>query len=266
MICAISSSIANFQEKILKRYKARLWHPLWDVFKPVMFFGLYHWLDYLLYAWHRGDKKVVWCGSDILHLADRPLGNFLIKLFAADHICENEKEQDTLAAFGIIARGHYNFYGNPNDYPVSFSPSKTPHVFMHCHGGKDTQFAREQCGLPLIERIASKVPEVTFHIYGRTEPNHRNIVFHGHIPEAQFNEEIRRYHAGLRLHQFDGVSEIMVKSVLLGQYPITTIPYPLIDCAENDAHLVSLLKQLKNKTKPNTNAREFWYYEVSQPL
>lgn len=261
MICAISSSIANFYEKILWHYRGLPWHPLRDIFHSVVFFGLYHEADYAKYALHRGDKTVVWCGSDILRLQKSWFGQHVVKHFRARHICENEVEQNALSLLGISAQVRYIFYEDPNDFPVSFVPSKTPHVFLHCHGGKDAAYGKVQSGLNIIERLYRRTPWVTFHIYGIDKLSHNNICYHGHVLNEQFNREIRNYQAGLRLHAFDGISEIMVKSVLLGQYPITVIPYPHIDLVRDEKELVKRLKELRYKKKPHPY-RDWWFQEL----
>jgi len=44
----------------------------------------------------------------------------------------------------------------------------------------------------------------------------------------------------------------------MGQYPITRIKYPMIDHYETEEELIVLLKDLKNKTKPNIKARDYY--------
>ena len=140
----------------------------------------------------------------------------------------------------------HNFFGDVNDYPVSFKPSLNPRVFIHCPKGREAEY-----GLDIIKRIKHKVPEVQF------------IVFKGNTPEEKYNEIIKNCQAGLRLNEADGFSEVLAKSLLLGQYPISTIYYPNIDWAQNEQELVRLLKELKYKTKPNP-LRDWWYKELNK--
>ena len=264
---AVSSTISNWKEKILKRYGVQEYIWWRDFRKPVVFFGLYRPKDYLKLFWHRGERTIVWCGSDIFY------AGWLFKLIQkikARHICENHLQQAILrmALRGIEPEIRYNFYGDPNKYPVSFKPSKTPHVWLcsHSHYG-----AEKQSGLNIIEDIAKKLPEFTFHIYGfwptiYQKMRNKNVIFHGNVSEEQMDEEIKNYQAGLRLHQFDGFSEIIAKSILCGQYPISTINYPFIDCAKSEAELIILLKALKGKQYPNHKAREFYLKEMERTL
>ena len=108
------------------------------------------------------------------------------------------------------------------------------------------------------------VPWVTFHFYGAFgNHQHKNVVYHGRVPPDQFNREIKRYHCGLRPNEHDGNSEIAMKSVLSGGYPITRIKYPHIDSYETEEELIALLKDLKNKKAPNP-ARDFWRENVNR--
>lgn len=278
-----SSSVQNFDWKIKKFWKLDTYVWRRDSFSPVLFFGMYHIGDYYHFVRHRGKRYVFWCGSDIDNLYKTTiLGRKIRKLvgrkvesrlslipllifqiFKAEHYCENHVEQTLLAAKGIYARVRPSFLGNPNDFPISFTPESKPHVWFCSHPGSE-----ELYGLTLLEKVAPKVPEVTFHIYGGVDaafPRRElpNVIYHGKVPETQFNEEISTYQAGLRLNQLDGVSEVMLKSLFMGQWPITTIQYDCIDWAKDEKTLIELLKGLKNKKRPNTIARAFWVNNIN---
>ena len=157
---------------------------------------------------------------------------------------------------GIEAEVLPQFFGDSNDFQPCFKPSETPHVFINSHERRE-----EEYGVGLITEIADHVPDVKFHIYGVKFPsNQENVIYHGKVSEEQFNEEIKNYHAGLRLNKFDGNSDVVMKSVLLGQYPITYLQYPHIDCCETTETtkpLIRLLKGLKEKKVANP-ASEYW--------
>ena len=74
------------------------------------------------------------------------------------------------------------------------------------------------------------------------------------------NKETDRMQVGLRLNEFDGTSEILMKAVLRGQYAIGKVPHPLIPTFENDMDLILKLNSFRHKTKPNLLARK-WYVE-----
>ena len=149
---------------------------------------------------------------------------------------------------------------------VSFKPSKTPHVYLCVQPGRE-----EEYGLNIVEKVAQLVPEVKFHIYGvkskegytykkyiLEDGRETVITYHGKIPNEQFNKEIKGYQAALRMNEFDGASEVLMKSILMGQYPISRIPYPKgIDSYQTTEELVVLLKDLKNKKQPNPEVRKW---------
>ncbi len=154
------------------------------------------------------------------------------------------------------------FLSNPDDFKVSYKPSKEPQVFIHV-----SWRAERESGLRTLIQISGRCPGVRFHVYGRVEtpssyPN--NMVFHGQVPEERFNREIGEYHAGLRLHEFDGFSEVISKSVLLGQYPISRIRYPHVDSYDTEEQLIQKLNDLKNKEEPNLIAREYYLKKFNE--
>lgn len=255
-----SSAIENFSEKFQRKFRILRWSILGFPLRPAWFFGMYNWVDYLKFIWHWGSATIFWCGGDILNLQKRPFWQKVFQSIPARHFCENNVEYNALMAMGIKA------YISPSlvdelDLPISFKPSKTPHVFLCVHRNREIEY-----GLGIVAAIADKVPEITFHIYGdaiRVPPFHKNIIYHGEVPDEQFNEEIKNYQAGLRLNEFEGFSEVLAKSVLMGQYPISRIKYPHIDYFGDMSTLIKLLKALKTKTKPNLKAAKYWYEKLN---
>ena len=133
----------------------------------------------------------------------------------------------------------------------------------------------------MIEGIAWAVPDVTFHIYGTSKEIWHytsnpsilfnmetpiNVIYHGKVSNEQFDEEIKSYQAGLRLNDFDGFAEVLAKSVLMGQWPISRISYPWITHASDITSLVQELNSLKDKKEPNLEGRKYWLREFSKPL
>ncbi len=266
-----SSSVNNFREKLDKKFKLPDWS-YFKLFKPTLFFGMYHFGDYKRFILHRGKKYIIWAGSDILNL--NKWNNWIFKLFKARHYCENEIEYRKLLHNGIVATIKPLFLGSVDDFLISYQHLDRPEVWLCMHPGRE-----EEYGLDIIFEIAKSCPEITFNIYGlpyQTIPKKYtkvqreqqfssqgcNIVNHGVIPEQQFNEEIKSYQCGLRLNEFDGFSEVVAKSILLGQYPISRIKYDYIDTFSTLEDLIKLLKQLKYKKKPNIEARNYWYNQL----
>ncbi len=255
-IIRVSASISNWKDKILKRFKADEYDWRKHRNSPVTFFGFYNPKDWLHFWWHKGKKTIWWCGSDILQVGY--LFRWLQKV-PCRHICENEVEQGVLRLMlqqEVEVRP--TILSNPHEFKINYYQQENPEVYLHINKN-----AGLESGFFTIERIAKKLPEITFHIYGRFRPASRtdNINFHGFVPEQRFNEEIKNYQAGLRLHEFDGFSEVIAKSVLMGQYPISRIRYPLIDTYNTEEELIGLLRDLKNKKKPNTKARDYYLKE-----
>lgn len=256
-----SSSIINFREKLLKRTGLDEYHPVKNLTDKVLFFGLYHKLDYLRFMYHLGCKTVFWCGSDILNLrkADK-VSRGLVRATRARHICENTVEWNMLRDMGINAEIHPMIF----DYvkiPMSFEPSKNPHVYTTCHEGREKDYR-----VDLIEKIAPLFPVITFHIYGIDGEDEKNIVYHGRVLESVFMFDIQGYQAALRLNKFDGFSEILAKSALMGQYPISWISYPHITHVHDATSLRLALQGLSKKKEPNVEGRNYWRNKLTESL
>lgn len=256
-----SSSIAPFRAKAektwgLKRYK---WPQ--DIFGNVCFFGMYHVGDYFHFIRHLGKKVIVWAGSDIIALQQShfPFRHLFQK---TECYCENDLEGEELAEMGISSDVRPTFLEDINDFPISFKPSKNPQVYLSANAGREIEY-----GFELIRKLSWECPEVTFHAYGVNQQYRKsrdNVVWHNRVSNEQFNEEIKNYQCGLRPNKHDGFSEITAKSVLMGQYPITRIKYPMIDNYETEEELIRLLKDLKNKTKPNIKTRDYYRKNLNE--
>ena len=258
-----SSSIVPFREKAEKIWKLERYKFPQDIFKPAVFFGMYHIADYAYYVFHRGKKTILWAGSDIQTLVKSKFPWH--ELFTGrEHYVENKLEQAELVLLGIDCLVRPSFLEDINDFPVSFKPTERPQVFLTGHPGREDEY-----GFNIVMKIAQRVPEVDFHFYGSNfhideiVPHYENLYYHGRVPSKQFNEEIKNYHCGLRLNEHDGFSEILAKSVLMGQYPISRINYPHIWHYETEEELIRQLKRLKKQTKPNLEARDFWRGNVN---
>lgn len=254
----ISSSIANFEDKLRKRY-ADYEDFKWFAKDPTLFFGCYHIGDYLRILFHRGTKTLFWCGSDLLSVT--PIKARMLKRQKILHYVENDVEWLLLRKHGIPSLVQPMFFGDANRYPASYIQADYPHVFLSAHPGRGAEY-----GVSRVIRIAPKVPDVTFHIYmnGSIREYKRqlrfpkNVILHPKVSEEQFDEEIRKYQAGLRLNSFDGFGEVIAKSVLLGQYPISTIPYEGVDTVLSDWELIEKLKDLSKRREPHPN-RDYWF-------
>ena len=250
-----SLSVGNFKDKMLNRWNLEEyeWH---HVNQPTLFFGMYSLLDFFDFRFHTGQSFVFWCGSDILIFWNFSIIRGLLKkqLSKATHYCENTKEQELLKHMGIEAIICPVVLEDPANFPVTYRPNQRPDVFLSAHPDRE-----EEYGVGLVEKIAPKVPEVTFHIYGvGGKSKHINVMYHGRVSPEQFNKEIPSYQAALRTNEVDGASEIMMKSILLGQWPITRIAYPHVSNYKNEQELIRHLKNLRFKRNPNFASRTFY--------
>ncbi len=91
-----------------------------------------------------------------------------------------------------------------------------------------------------------------------------NVIYHGQVEEDQFNEEIKQYHCGFRPNQHDGFSEVIIKSVLLGQYPISRIEYDNVWSYKSEPELKNCFDKLLKQTEPNRTARTHWIKTINQ--
>ena len=256
----VSSSISNWRNKIEKRYGLPTVN--WPIFENTLFFGLYHPLDYLRFLLCRGKRKVFWAGSDILALEKTTYWKRIIARINAEHICENYVEQQKLREMGIKARVQPICLSTP--YPeLSYRWTEDAHVYLTMRKGSEDAYGRG-----IIVKIASKFPNITFHLYGCycMVGKNKNIIWHGIVSEEEFNKDIKNYHACIRLNKHDGFGDALAKSCLMGQWPISAIAYPYTSHAPNLKTLIGALEDLKDKKTPNCEGRAYWLRELSKDL
>jgi len=254
----VSTSVGGFGDKIKNTWGLEPWQGVYDKDKDILFFGLYHDFDWNVYH-HLGPeykRTIFWCGSDILRLIEMPDRQRIIKLFPVDHYCETEVEAENLRKMGIDPIVAPSFLEDPATFPITFKPTDKPHIWLCAHPGRE-----EEYGVLTARKMADIFPLYTFHIYGITGENfptdeldgalHNNFIFHGVVPNEQFNQEIRQYHCGLRTNEHDGMSEVPIKSALLGQYPISKLPYEKVWNYETEDELVKLLEKLPTMKESN---------------
>lgn len=226
---------------------------------PTVFMGMYSLVDFYAMWRHRGYKAILWCGSDITRFVD---GYWLdkeghIKLKPkelakwingnCENWCENEVEKASLNKIGIDAKVGQSFLGDVNQFKPCFVPGNK--VYSSVSGDNFHQY-----GWFEIDKLALANPDIEFHLYGNVKEWRRmyqNLFVHGRVPKEQMNKEIQTMQGALRLNKFDGFSEILAKSVLMGQWPVSIIPYEhMLPVAE--------IRQILDKTKPNIQGREHY--------
>lgn len=232
--------------------------------EPVVFFGLYGLKDFFALWAHKGKRHVLWAGSDIRHFAHgywldeegririgpEQLAPWLNQY--CTHWVENQVEALALSKYGIEANVVPSFLGYVEDFPLSFKDTGKVRLYTSVSGNDFKLY-----GWDKIPALAKQNPDIEFHCYGNTvEPPFQlayrtNIILHGRVPKEQMNEEIKSMTGALRLTEFDGFSEILAKSILMGQWPVSLIPYP---------HMLQPheIKTLKVKHAPNLEGRDYY--------
>ena len=207
-----------------------------DLDVDTIFFGLYGFPDFHSLWKHKGKKAILWAGSDIRHFVN---GYWLddngdIKIAPApfaewiNNNCEswveNEVEQRALYDVGISSRVTPSFLGDVKMFKKSYEWNSTPNFYTSVSGDDFYLY-----GWNLIPKLAKENPSVNFHLYGNTKkwkvPS-KNVIVHGRVSQEQMNKEIMKMQGAIRLTEFDGFSEILAKSVLWGQWPVSLISYP----------------------------------------
>ena len=201
----------------------------------VVFCGLYGLPDFYALWRHNGRKAIFWCGSDIRHFVQGyflddigriridplPLVKWISKY--CESWVENLVERKKLEEFKIYPKVGASFFGDVNKFPLSYQWSKKPKLYTSV-SGNDFQIY----GWDKIDELACKYPAYEFHLYGNSVPwktKRKNIIVHGRVSQEQMNKEIKTMQGALRLVEFEGASELIVKAMLMGQYAFSSIPY-----------------------------------------
>ena len=209
------------------------YYPETDLKKPCVFFGLYGLPDFYALWRHKGKRWILWAGSDIRHfthgywLDDKgnvkigvePLARWINE--NCESWVENTVEYEALKKVGIESKICPSFLGDVNDYQPQ-SIEEKPRYYSSVSGNDFKLY-----GWDKINKIAEQNPEIEYHLYGGTIPwkASPNVIVKGRVPPEQMNEEIKSMTGAIRMTKFDGFSELIAKSILWGQKPISLIPY-----------------------------------------
>jgi len=241
---------------------------VYDFEDPVVYFGLYSLNDFNELRNDLSKRKaILWAGSDIKHFINGywlddegkiridplPLAQWISE--NCESYTENMVEADALRELGIESQVVPSFMGNVNDYDLEYVWDERPKVYLSVSGDNF-----EMYGWTLIEEIADKC-NVDFFLYGNRTPyesKHTNVFVRGRVPKEVMNEEVKKMQCGLRTLEFDGFSEILAKSILWGQHPISYIEYPHIESFKTREELIKKLNNLVTKKSPNIEGREYY--------
>ncbi len=233
---------------------------------PCVFFGIYGLPDFYTLWRHKGRKCILWAGTDILHFLNGywldVLGHIKLDPLAlaqwinsnCESYVENDVEAAALRRIGIEPMIVPSFLGRVEAFEVAFKPSSKVRLYTSVSGENYRQY-----GWDKIIELAAHNPFVEFHLYGNTKPfdypaDLVNIFDHGRVNKEVMNAEIKEMTGALRLTEFDGFSEIIAKSLLLGQWPVSIIQYPHTLLPEN-------INVLQAASGPNLKGRE-WFLSV----
>lgn len=239
--------------------------------EPCVFFGLYGLPDFYKLWRHRGRKCILWAGTDIIQfkngywleegggikISPKPLATWINKY--CESYVENKVEQEALKEFGIESKIVPSFLGNVADFPLSYKPGIRIQLYTSVSGDNFKLY-----GWDKIYNLARENPKIEFHLYGNTKPfpipdspEFSNIIIHGRVPKDQMNTETKEMTGALRLTEFDGFSEIIAKSLLWGQWPVSSIHYP-------NTLSPTQLNVFNFKLEPNYAGREWLLSVVNQ--
>jgi glycosyltransferase involved in cell wall biosynthesis len=118
---------------------------------------------------------------------------------------------------------------------------------------------QEFYGMNRIAEIASKFPEIEFHLYGLNHsdtPTTENVLFHGWVQAEEFINVLRKTPVFLRLTNHDGFSVSVIEALGCGCEVIMSLPFELTHIARNSeeaiGHMNKVIQKIKDRgMKPN---------------
>jgi len=233
---------------------------------PAVFAGIYGLPDFYTLWRHKGKKYIFWAGSDIRHLhkgywldetGTIRLNSKGIALWINQHCeswVENKLEQLALKSLGINSKVCPSYLGDVNKMEISYKQSDRPKLYSSVSGDNFDLY-----GWYKIDKLAEQYRDVKFHLYGNIgefNPRNKNVIVHGRVPNEQMNAEIKEMQGAIRMIPLEGFSEIVAKSILMGQYPVSVIPY-------EHCLLIEQIDEIKDKKEPNLAGREYYIKELN---
>ena len=229
-----------------------------DIYRDTFFEGLYFVQDYEIFSKHLGRAVVFWNGTDMLRLSKSE--DFRKKLSSrkAVHLCHFEHNLQMLKELGISAHVNPLFFGDIDKYPISYRQNSIPNIYAICHPGRETEY-----GIDFLLSLAPETPGVMFHIYGVDAPSSSypsNVIYHGFVPEEQMDKETCEFQGALKFSNsgLPGIPQTVLKSGLMGQYPISLAKVPGCWQGENKEKIKVLLEKLATMREPNFQLREMY--------
>lgn len=168
----------------IKYHPFEKYNPKKDNKKPAMFWCYFE-EDYKALINHTGKKIICWHGSDVLwfYKSFQKYIN-LIRDPAVTHVFLNYVTQAEMFRIGVYGVKRYIFWADP----TKFTPQTglTKDAYIVAKKGNE-----EIYGESIVNSLAWKYPEWTFHIFGcsPTVPVYcDNVKYYGWIPEDEMDE------------------------------------------------------------------------------
>lgn len=245
-----SQGMKHFGETMIRDMGYRRYDPQTDRNKEVFFQGLYFQEDYITFQQHLGKRVLYWNGNDVIRTLTTPHWLAVILTTPAQHYCNSYWQREVWRRLGVNVKVSPIFFGDINNYPITYKKSDTPHIYMTSHTGRDREY-----GVDIIERVASSLPEFTFHIYGSEGKSENwNVIYHGWVEGEEMDTDIKGFQ-GCFKGGSNGIAITLMKSILLGQYPISSEKIEGVWHAPDDKSLIRMLRKLKKQEDPNHKLR-----------
>ena len=218
-----------------------------------LFLGLYFGSDYRVFKAHKGERFVFWNGSDVERLLRSPDWIEIVKNTPAIHACHNQQLHDELKTIGIDALIRPIFFSDIKNYDISFSNQDKLNLYINAHPERESEY-----GIEKVLMLSDKLPDVTFHIYGIDGRSIENVVYHGQVEERYMDREIRQFQGCLRLNKHDGLSQLVIKAGLMGQYIISYQDIPGVITVTDEDSIIKAIEKIKKCKEPNLKFREYY--------
>ena len=190
--------------------------------KPALFLGTYNSDDVVQMLLHNGPGYVFWNGTDALHLKNHPEWSKVLRDLPHVHAAHHQGLADEVhSILGHKVEVSPTLFREPADFPVCFKRTEPVRFYMNTHAGR-----HEEYGVLAAMDIFGSIPgkDIELCVYGDrppyTPPN--NVHFMGRYPESIMDTQTSQMQGALRLNKHDGTSQIVIKSLLWGQWPVVT--------------------------------------------
>lgn len=189
-------------------------------------------------------KKLIlqWMGTDALLAMERMKDNSILRKYidyAENHVDSPWLEKE-VRSLNIKTKQVPFKYVNPVNLIEKYDDVS---VITYIAGPR-AQFY----GFERIQKMATKFPEISFHIYGMDRPEEEqreNLIFYGWTTAEEFNEGLRKSAIFVRLTEHDGFSISILEALANGCEVIWTHPTKNIRFVSNDEELEQSILQAK---------------------